>query len=217
MRSEILKRMKEDKVIAIVRGVPFDCMEQTIRALLKGGVCLAEITYNHSSEEGRKETLECLELVRQKLGERVLLGAGTVLTERDVEDAKEAGADYVISPNVNEKVIRRTRELNMVSMPGAFTPTEVVTAYEAGADIVKLFPAALMGLSYINALRGPLGHIPVSAVGGVTPETVPEFLAAGVSCFGIGGNLVDLEKIRAGAFEEIEERARQFHRAATGM
>ena len=215
MRNEILDRMKEDKVIAIVRGVPFRYMEQTIRALLNGGVCLAEITYNHSSEEGRKETLKSLMLIKEKLGDRVLLGAGTVLTERDVEEAKEAGACYVISPNVNEKVIRKTRELDMVSMPGAFTPTEVVTAYEAGADIVKLFPAALMGLSYVKALRGPLGHIPVSAVGGVTPETVPEFLAAGVSCFGIGGNLVDLEKIRAGAFDVIEERARLFHRAAT--
>lgn len=217
MRSEILERMKEDKVIAIVRGVPSGCMEQTIRALMKGGVCLAEITYNHSSEEGRRETLKSLKLIKEKLGDRVLLGAGTVLTERDVEEAKEAGAGYVISPNVNERVIRKTRELDMVSMPGAFTPTEVVTAFEAGADIVKLFPAALMGLTYIKALRGPLGHIPVSAVGGVTPETVPEFLAAGVSCFGIGGNLVDLEKIRAGAFDVIEERARQFHRAAMGM
>lgn len=217
MRSEILERMKEDKVIAIVRGVPFHYMEQTIRALLNGGVSLAEITYDHSSKEGREETLKSLRLIKEKLGERVLLGAGTVLTEHDVEEAKEAGACYVISPNVNEKVIRRTRELDMVSMPGAFTPTEVVTAFDAGADIVKLFPAALMGLSYVKALRGPLGHIPVSAVGGVTPETVPEFLAAGVSCFGVGGNLVDLEKIRTGAFEVIEERARLFHRAAAGI
>lgn len=217
MRSEILKRMKEDKVIAIVRGVPFHYMEQTIRALLNGGVSLAEITYDHSSKEGREETLKSLRLIKEKLGERVLLGAGTVLTERDVEEAKEAGACYIISPNVNENVIRRTRELDMVSMPGAFTPTEVVTAFDAGADIVKLFPAALMGLSYVKALRGPLGHIPVSAVGGVTPETVPEFLAAGVSCFGVGGNLVDLEKIRTGAFEVIEERARLFHRAAAGI
>lgn len=217
MRREILERMKEDKVIAIVRGVPFHYMEQTIRALLNGGVSLAEITYDHSSKEGREETLKSLRLIKEKLGERVLLGAGTVLSERDVEEAKEAGACYVISPNVNEKVIRRTRELDMVSMPGAFTPTEVVTAFDAGADIVKLFPAALMGLPYVKALRGPLGHIPISAVGGVTPETVPEFLAAGVSCFGVGGNLVDLEKIRTGAFEVIEERARLFHRAAAGI
>ena len=111
MRNEILDRMKEDKVIAIVRGVPFRYMEQTIRALLNGGVCLAEITYNHSSEEGRKETLKSLMLIKEKLGDRVLLGAGTVLTERDVEEAKEAGA-WDIFPYRRSEALPRKRCLN---------------------------------------------------------------------------------------------------------
>lgn len=213
MRDEILRQIDRNKIIAIVRGVPFRYMEQTIGALVNGGICLAEITFDHSSEEKRQETLNGIRLIKEKFGGRVLPGAGTVLSERDVEEAAEAGAGYIISPDVNAGVIKRTRELELVSMPGAFTPTEVVTAYRAGADIVKLFPAALMGTSYIKALRGPLGHIPLSAVGGVTPETVPEFLEAGVACFGIGGNLIDPEQIMRGAFEEIAERARRFQRA----
>lgn len=217
MRDKILEQIKSKKIIAIIRGVACADMEHTIRALLDGGVCLAEITFDHSSQKGREETLKSLELIREKLGDRIFLGAGTALSPRDVEDAKRAGAEYIISPNVDERVIHKTRELNMVSIPGAFTPSEVVNAYEAGADVVKLYPAALMGIPYIKALRAPLGHIPMSAVGGVTPETVPEFIKAGVSCFGVGGNLIDVEKIRKGEFTSITETAGRFSRAVMGV
>lgn len=214
MRDRILEEIKDKKIIAIIRGVSSANMEKTIRALLDGGICLAEITFDHRSKEGRAETLRSLELIRDKFQGQIFLGAGTVLSPRDVEDAKRAGAEYIISPNVDEKVIYKTREMEMVSMPGAFTPSEVVNAYEAGADVVKLYPAALMGIPYIKALRAPLAHIPMSAVGGVTPDSVPDFLKAGVSCFGIGGNLVDAEKIGKGEFASITETAGLFSRAA---
>lgn len=213
MREQIRELIEQKKIIAIVRGVPAKEMERTVRALLDGGVRMVEITFDHSGREGRDETLKSLRLVREKLGTEVCLGAGTVLTPRDVEDAKEAGADYIISPNVSRTVIERTRELDLLSMPGAFTPSEVVSAYEYGADIVKLFPAALMGIPYIKALLAPLSHIPVSAVGGVTPDSVEEYLKAGVCCFGIGSSLVNAKRVAGGGFSEIREAARQYMQA----
>ena len=131
----------------------------------------------------------------------------------EVEAACDAGACLVISPNVDLGVIRRTRQLGMVSMPGALTPTEIVAAYQAGADIVKLFPAGELGLGYIKAVRGPLGYIPMSAVGGVKPENVKEFLDAGVCGFGVGGQLVLSSAVKSGDDAAIEARAREFTQA----
>lgn len=213
MREQIWELIEQKKIIAIIRGVPSGEMVKTVQALVDGGVRLVEITFDHSGKEGRAETLRSLRLVREKLGPEVNLGAGTVLTPRDVEDAKEAGADYIISPNVSQAVIERTRELDLLSMPGAFTPSEVVSAYEYGADIVKLFPAALMGIPYIKALLAPLSHIPVSAVGGVTPDSVEEYLKAGVCCFGIGSNLVNTERVARGEFSKIKEAASLYTQA----
>ena len=208
-REEILQTIAHEKIIAIVRGVAVKDMSSVMEALLKGGICMAEITFDHRSEADRKQTLKALELVRTKFENQMYLGAGTVLTTQDVEDAKQAGAQYIISPDTNGQVIARSRELE-VSMPGAFTPTEIAKAYFCGADIVKLFPAATLGVGYINAIRGPLGFIPMSAVGGVTPENIPQFLGVGISCFGIGSNLVSAAKTAAGDFAAIEEAARAF-------
>ena len=116
----------------------------------------------------------------------------------------------MISPNVDEAVIRRAKELGMVAMPGALTPTEIVSAYNMGADIVKLFPAGELGLGYIKAVRGPLKHIPMSAVGGVKPENVSEYLDAGVCGFGVGGPLVLAKAVKSGDDAAIEERAKAF-------
>ena len=209
-REEILQTIAHEKIIAIVRGVAVKDMSSVMEALLKGGICMAEITFDHRSEADRKQTLKALELVRTKFENQMYLGAGTVLTTQDVEDAKQAGAQYIISPDTNGQVIARSRELELVSMPGAFTPTEIAKAYFCGADIVKLFPAATLGVGYINAIRGPLGFIPMSAVGGVTPENIPQFLGVGISCFGIGSNLVSAAKTAAGDFAAIEEAARAF-------
>lgn len=146
----------------------------------------------------------------EEYGNQVIVGCGTALTVEKVEAAYAAGTELVISPDVNPAVIRRARELNMVSMPGALSPTEIVTAARAGADIVKLFPAGELGLGYVKAVRGPLSHIPMAAVGGVKPENVADFLNAGVCCFGVGGQLILRAAVESGDYAAMEARAKAF-------
>ena len=207
--DECLTGLRNAKIVAIVRGVALEKMLDTAGALAAGGISCLEITFDHRSQQGRRDTLRGIEVVSRTFPE-LLIGAGTVLTTRDVEEARDAGARYMISPNTEPDVIARTRELGLVSMPGAFTPSEVVQAFAAGGDIIKFFPAALLGIPYIKALRGPLAHIPMAAVGGVTPENLGEFLRAGVCAAGIGGSLVDLKAISAGEYGRLTETARRF-------
>ncbi|MFR8978388.1 MAG: bifunctional 4-hydroxy-2-oxoglutarate aldolase/2-dehydro-3-deoxy-phosphogluconate aldolase, partial [Christensenellales bacterium] len=175
---EALTQIKAAKLVAILRHVPADKLDGVVEALIAGGVRVLEFTFDHDSAECVKENTEKIRHTAEKYGDRVLVGCGTALTVQEVEAACDAGACLVISPNVDYGVIRRTRQLGMVSMPGALTPTEIVAAHGAGADIVKLFPAGTLGVDYIKAVRGPLGYIDMSAVGGVKPENVEQFLDA---------------------------------------
>ena len=208
--SEALARIKQEKLVAILRGVPMDRIDGVVGALVRGGVRVLEFTFDHAEPDCVKQTAEKIRRTVEKFGDQVLVGCGTTLNVEEVEAAHAAGACLVISPNVDEAVIRRTKELDMVSMPGALTPTEIVAAYEMGADIVKLFPAGELGLGYIKAVRGPLKHIPMSAVGGVKPENVKDFLDAGVCGFGVGGQLVLSKAVKSGDDAAIEARAKEF-------
>lgn len=208
--AQVLQEILDGKIVAIIRGVKPHYIIETARALKAGGIRCLEVTFDQSSEATINETLESLRLIRDTFGVEVLLGAGTVVSKEQVRMAVEAGAEYIISPNTDVEVIRYTKELGKVSIPGAFTPTEAVTAYEAGADIVKLFPAGLLGTSYIKALNGPLGHIPYTAVGGVNEENAADFIAAGASGVGVGGNLVSVKAIEAGEFHKITETAQKY-------
>lgn len=205
-----LEWIKREKMIAIVRGVSSADIIGTAKALMQGGISNMEITFQHSSAAGINETLRSIEIVKSYFGDQINIGAGTVLSSHDVELASKAGADYMISPNTDLKVIARTKELGKISIPGAFTPTEICMAYDNGADIIKLFPAGVLGLPYISAVRAPLKHIPVCAVGGIRPENMSSYLKEGISCFGIGGNLVSLEHIRKGEFTELTRTAKQY-------
>lgn len=216
MKEETLKKIFDTKIIAIVRGVGPKDILAVARALLAGGVSMMEVTFDYGKPEGVLETLESLAILREKTDGRVSPGVGTVLTAEEVENAARAGAKYIISPNVDPDVIAKTRELGLVSMPGAFTPTEIALAHKLGADIVKLFPAGLFGPDYIKAVRAPLGHIPMAAVGGVTAETIPGFLAAGICAFGVGSNLVSAKKVAAGDFASITETAKAMSARITG-
>jgi len=137
------------------------------------------------------------------------VGAGTVTSVCDAEMACEAGAKFLIAPNTDEKVIRRTVELGMVSIPGALTPTEIVAAYNAGADFVKVFPAGNMGPGYVKAVCAPLSDIPLLAVGGINAQNAVEYVKAGCVGVGVGGNLANRKWIEAGEFDRIEEAARE--------
>jgi len=209
----ILQMIRKEKIVAIVRGIPSGLILDTGRALADGGICMMEVTFDHSGLEGIRETLHSIALLKEHLSERMHIGAGTVLTAEEAEEAYRSGAEYIISPNVDRSVIEKTKELGLISMPGAFTPSEIVDAYNYGGDIIKLFPAGLLGVSYIKAVRGPLSHIPMAAVGGVTPENICQFTAAGVACFGIGSNLVNQSLTVSHDFENLTERALAFRNA----
>ena len=208
--DEVLKTIRDARLVAILRGVPQEKLSGVVEALIAGGVRVLELTFDHAKENCVEDNIEKIRFVSENFGDRVIVGCGTALNAEEVEAAYRAGASLVVSPDCNEDVIKKTRELSMVSMPGALTPTEIVKAYRAGADIVKIFPAGELGMGFITALQGPLGFIPMSAVGGVKPETVEDFLNAGICGFGVGGQLVLSAAVKSGDFGAIEKRAREF-------
>ncbi len=216
MKNTALEAIMETKVIAIVRGIPSTQICDLAGAILAGGLRCLEVTFDHSNEGGIEETLRSIRLLSERFGNEIEVGAGTVMTVEEVSLAKEAGAGYIISPNADEGVIRETRRLELVSIPGAMTATEAASAWSWGANIVKLFPAGILGPDYIKALRGPLGHIPFTAVGGVTPQNTPDFLRAGCVGVGVGGNLVSAKLVSEGKLDEITNTARAYAQAVRG-
>lgn len=210
MSKEVLNKILEGKIVAIVRGIPSDEVVGLAEALERGGISCIEVTFDQSSAEKAQDTLKAISNIHKALGDRVCVGAGTVMTVEQVEAAAAAGAEYMISPNINAAVITRTKKLDKVSIPGAMTPTEVAYAYELGADIVKMFPAGVLGAAYIKAVKAPLKHIPVTAVGGVNPGNCAEFIRAGAVGVGVGGNLVSPQLVKEGRFDEITAIARSY-------
>lgn len=210
MYDDIIKEIYEKKIIAIIRGIGSDRILPTVEALLEGGISLLEVTFNHESADSKADTLKSLTLISREFGSDVYLGVGTVLTPSQAEDAIDAGAQYIISPNTDVTVIKKTKELGKISIPGAFTPSEMVLAYHSGADIIKIFPAGVLGTRYIKAVLAPLSHIPVVAVGGVDAENAADFLRAGAIGVGVGGSLVDVKAIYASEYEKITKNAREY-------
>ena len=209
MRETIIQKVLEEKAIAIVRGASVDACLKVADALYEGGVRFMEITFNHKKPESYKDTAEAIKQVSEKYEGKMYIGAGTVITPELVELAANAGAKYIISPDTNVEVIKKTRELGLVSMPGALTPTEVLIAHNAGADFVKLFPIGNLGVSYVKALCAPISHVKMLGVGGVNEDNAAEFMKAGVVGVGVGGNLANKAWIEAGEFYKITEVAKK--------
>ena len=209
MRENVVQAALRHKVIAIARGVAPEQSLPLARALYAGGIRLLELTFAQKEPESFRQTAASIARLRQEFGEEMFMGAGTVLTVEQAELAHEAGAQFIVSPDVNADVIRRTVELGMASFPGAMTPTEVMTAHRAGADLVKLFPVARLGAAYVKDLVAPISHVPLLAVGGVNVDNAAEFLKAGCVGVGVGGQLVNKEKIAAGDWAGITETARR--------
>ena len=209
MREEIIKQVEAHKVIAIIRGVESEKSLKVAKALYEGGIRMIEVTFDQKNEEKQKGTTESIRRISEYFQGKVSVGAGTVTSVKLVEMAAEAGAQYIISPDTSEEVIKRTRELGLVSMPGALTPTEIMNAHRWGADFVKLFPIGTLGTAYIKAVKAPLNHIKLLAVGGVNENNITEFLDAGCCGAGIGGNLVNKKWIENEEFEKITETAKK--------
>lgn len=203
----ILNELLDAKIISIIRGVSSEYVLPAVAALERGGMQFVEVTYKPEDEAACADTLKSIRLLKQQYSEKMHIGAGTVLTVRQVEDAAEAGAEFIISPNTNAAVIQRTKELNLISIPGAYTPTEAETAWEAGADFIKIFPADTLGPAYFKAVMSSLSHLRLIATGGVSEKNIESFMAVGISGFGIGSNLVSADRISRGAWAEIEKEA----------
>lgn len=203
-RLQNLQRILDSRIVAVVRSSDSRQLVDVAKALAEGGVNVMEVTFSVPN------ALDVIRQVRETLGERILLGAGTVLDTETARAAILAGAEFIVAPTLNFDVIRLCHRYDKPVMPGAFTPTEILSAWEAGADIVKVFPADAVGPAYFRALRGPLPQVRVMPTGGVDLNTAAEFLKAGASCLGVGGQLVDPKAVAAGDFGRIRDLARTY-------
>ncbi len=203
-REQHLQRVLDCGIVAVVRFSDPAPLVRVVEALAAGGVTVAEVTFTVPN------ALDVIRAAKQQLGDRVLLGAGTVLDPETARAAFLAGAEFVVAPTVNPDVIRMCRRYDKLVMPGAFTPTEVLTAWEAGADIVKVFPAEVVGPAFFRALRGPLPQVKLMPTGGVDLSTAAEFLRAGAVCLGVGSQMADPKAIAASDFARITELAKQY-------
>ena len=203
-KSDQLQRVLDAGIVAVVRSPDSEQLVEVARALADGGVTVMEITFSVPN------ALEVIRQVRAAMGERVLLGAGTVLDPETARAALLAGAEFIVAPTLNLDVIKLCRRYDKLVMPGAFTPTEILSAWEAGADIVKVFPADAGGPNYLKALRGPLPQIRLMPTGGVDLNTAADFLKAGACCLGVGSQLVEPKAIKERDFGRIRELARQY-------
>ena len=209
MREQVIRMVEEQKAVAIVRGISPEKILRVAEALYNGGLRMMEVTFDQKHPETFFNTCDAISTIASKYQGARCVGAGTVITTRLAEMAHDAGAQFIVSPDANVDVIRTTRDLDMVSMPGAMTPTEILTAHFAGADYVKLFPVGNMGPAYVKAIRAPISHVRMLAVGGINAGNVRAFLDAGCCGAGIGGNLANRAWIEAGEFEKITEEAKK--------
>ena len=205
-----LSLIKKEKIVAIARRVDVEHILDTAQALYDGGIKLLEITFDQSSENCISDTTKSIELVKELMGDKMFVGAGTVLTIEQVKAAKRAGADFTLSPNTDIAIIKEVKNQGMICIPGALTPSEIMDAWNAGADIVKLFPAGNFGVSYVKAILGPISHVPLMAVGGVGANNIREFLENGFCSCGIESNIVRNDLIAAGKYAEIEQITKEF-------
>ena len=203
-RQHQLDRVFSSAIVAVIRSQSGEQLVDVAQALLAGGVEVMEVTFTVPG------AARVIERVAERLGDRILLGAGTVLDPETARTALLAGAEFIVSPSTNVQVIEMCRRYGKLAMPGAFTPTEVVTAFQAGADIVKIFPCDVGGPAYLKALHGPLPQIPLMPTGGVNLETAADYLKAGACALGIGSSLVEPAAVASRQFDRIEELARRF-------
>jgi 2-dehydro-3-deoxyphosphogluconate aldolase/(4S)-4-hydroxy-2-oxoglutarate aldolase len=204
-RESALALIREIGLIPIVRAPSPEDALRAAEAIIEGGIGIAEITMTVPN------AIRVMERVTEKFGDKVLLGAGTILDPETCRAALLAGAEFIVTPSLDVRVIEAARRYSKACIPGALTPTEVVTAWQAGADMVKIFPCGPVGgPSYIKALRGPFPQIDFVPTGGVNLETTPEFIKAGAAAVAVGGELVNLKVLQEGKLEVIAATARKF-------
>ncbi|MCA9093623.1 MAG: bifunctional 4-hydroxy-2-oxoglutarate aldolase/2-dehydro-3-deoxy-phosphogluconate aldolase [Planctomycetaceae bacterium] len=203
-KHQDLQRVLDCGIVAIIRANSGEQLVKVARALYEGGVDVIEVTFTVPN------VLEILHAVRKDLGDKILLGAGTVLDPETCRAALLAGAEFIVSPTVNLEVIKMCNRYDKLMMPGAFTPTEVLTAWENGGDIIKIFPGEIGGPNYLKALHGPLPQVRIMPTGGVDLETLPSFFKAGACAVGVGSNLVEKKAVESGDMDRVRTLAQQY-------
>jgi len=210
MSTNLLQILSREKIIAIIRGIEASAGDATAQALADGGIVFLEVTLNTDGALGM------ISRFREKYEGRMRIGAGTVLDIGQAKEAVAAGAEYIISPNLDEEVVYYGVEQGVAVWPGTMTPSEIVRAYKAGASAVKVFPMGSLGINYLKEIRAPLDHIPMIGTGGVNLSNIRSVLEAGAVAVGLGGNLVDKKLVKEGKFDELTKLARSFVAEAKG-
>ena len=210
MKNKVIKAIEKEKLIVIVRGVKKEKLIPLAEAMYEGGVRLLEITYDAKGIVTDEETTENIKMLATHFDGRMYIGAGTVLKESQAELTKNAGGTFIISPDTNPDVIKKSVELGLVSIPGALTPSEIQRAHINGADFVKLFPITSMGVEYVKAVSAPLSHVKLLAVGGVGLDNISDYLKSGVCGFGLGSNIIDKKALAEDDYKTITELAKQY-------
>ncbi len=210
MRNAIIEAIEKEKIIVVVRDVERECIIPLAQAMYDGGIRLLELTYSANGKTSDQDNAANIEMLAKYFEGRMHIGAGTVLTEAQVELTHKAGGGFIISPDTFGDVIKRTRELGMVSIPGALTPTEIREAVRCGADFIKLFPVTNLGTDYIKAIRAPLSDVKLLAVGGINESNMCSYLETGISGIGVGSNIVDKKLIQSGDYNGIVKLARVY-------
>lgn len=208
--EKVIAAVEKEKLVAIVRGVKKEQLLPLAEAMYTGGIRLLEITYSANGSVSDEETAENIKMLSDAFDGRMFIGAGTVIKESQVELTAKAGGKFIISPDTNIDVIKLTKKLGLISMPGAFTPTEIQTAHNAGADFVKLFPAVNCGPDYFKAVSAPLSHVKLLAVGGIDCDNMADYLKVGVKGFGIGSNIINKKMLDNGDFEGLAKLAEKY-------
>ncbi|HQR32056.1 MAG TPA: bifunctional 4-hydroxy-2-oxoglutarate aldolase/2-dehydro-3-deoxy-phosphogluconate aldolase [Blastocatellia bacterium] len=202
--NQTLKQIETGKIVAILRGDFGGREEELVAAMVEGGLTAVEVTLNS------RDVFDAINRLAKRFGSEIAVGAGTVLTPNEVVRAADAGAQFIVSPNRDVAVIEQTKKLGLVSLPGCFTPSEVVEAINAGADAAKLFPANSLGPAFVKALRGPLPNIRTVPTGGVTAELARDYFAAGAWAIGAGSELIGKDWFADGGLERLRERTAAF-------
>ncbi|MBE6883306.1 MAG: bifunctional 4-hydroxy-2-oxoglutarate aldolase/2-dehydro-3-deoxy-phosphogluconate aldolase [Ruminococcaceae bacterium] len=209
-KAEVIKAVEDNKIVAILRGVPGEKVVAVAKALYDGGIRLLEITYDASGKVSDEETAKNIGILAKEFAGKLYVGAGTVITAEQVRLTKAAGGLFIISPNTDEEVIKESVHCGLVSMPGALTPSEIMQAHKYGADFVKLFPISNFGTGYVKAIKAPLSHIKLLAVGGIDENNIRDYMKTGVCGFGIGSNIVSKKLVDSDDYAGMTELARKY-------
>lgn len=206
--NQFVKEYAESKVIVVCRGIAEEEIVNVAQAMYEGGIRFMEVPFNQADPSSFAATARKIKLVRQALDGKMHVGAGTVITMEQFEIAKEAGAEIIVSPTLEEDVIIATKKAGLISMPGCATPSEITKAYKLGADLIKLFPASMVNLKTIKEISVPLNHLPLVCFGGVSAENIKEVLSTGVIGVGMASSILNKEALANKDYAKITQLAK---------